>query len=94
MMSEPFWCDRFQKFLQVIPVEEADRIRLDVQLYWTSTDDEGAFLSWREDIPPEEYRRRAAVEEGPFVPSFYDDQINAIEVDPTKPEYEPTELQP
>jgi len=82
-MSEPFWCEELGKYLKIISAEEADRICCDIQLYYCSNGDDGM---WEEDLPPTEYRKHPP---RLHTPSHFPDYINAIEVDPTKPEYEP-----
>lgn len=80
-MNEPFWCEELGKFLKIIPNEEADKIYLDVQMYYRNN---VYGRIWGVDRPPEEYRQMEDLH-----PSYYDNFSHAIEVDPPKPEYGP-----
>lgn len=62
-----------------IPVEEADRICKDVQLYFSGKDE----VVWRIDDSPEHYRG------GMSPPSEWKNLVFGIEVDVDKPEYDP-----
>lgn len=67
------------KRIKEIPIEEADRICMDVQLWWRGC---GTGAAWGKDFSPEEYR------DGTFLPCSWSLEYG-IEIDTDKPEYDP-----
>ena len=65
------------KWIKEIPIEEADRICKDVQLYFTRKDE----WIWREDDSPQAYR------EGMALPSMWKSLVFGVEIDTDKLEY-------